>query len=91
MAKVAHFGIATKLKYDRLDDGTRIRRRLAEAGAEWKALETPCVIVLQEGVALQVRVVSTRLVRTMMMSLKKLSRSNPSPRPEDWLHWHEER
>jgi len=55
------------------------------------SIADPRVIVLQEGTALQVRVVSTRVVRTVMTSLKKLTRSNPGPRPEDWLRWYEER
>jgi hypothetical protein len=55
------------------------------------SIADPRVVVLQEGTALQVRVVSTRVVRTVMASLKKLTRSNPGPRPEDWLRWYEER
>ena len=59
--------------------------------AQAASIADPRVIVLQEGVALQVRVVSTHLARTVMMSLKKISHSNPGPRPEDWLRWYEER
>lgn len=55
------------------------------------AIADPRVVVLQEGTALQVRVVSTRVVRTVMRSLKKLTRSDPGPRPEDWLRWYEQR
>ena len=55
------------------------------------AISDPRVIVIQEGVSLQVRVVSVRLVRTIMGSLVKLTGQNPGPRAEDWLRWHEER
>ncbi len=59
--------------------------------AQAASIADPRVIVLQEGTALQVRVVSTRVTRTVMRSLKKLTRKNPGPRPEDWLRWYEER
>lgn len=55
------------------------------------SIADPRVIVLQEGTALQVRVVSTRVTRTVMISLKKLTNVNPGPRPEDWLRWYEQR
>jgi hypothetical protein len=59
--------------------------------AQAASIADPRVIVLQEGTALQVRVVSTRVVRTVMTSLRKLTKANPGPRPEDWLRWYEER
>ena len=59
--------------------------------AQASAIADPRVVVIQEGVSLQVRVVSVRLVRTIMGSLQKLTRQNPGPRAEDWLRWHEER
>lgn len=59
--------------------------------AQASAIADPRVIVIQEGVSLQVRVVSVRLVRTIMGSLSKLTGANPGPRAEDWLRWHESR
>lgn len=55
------------------------------------SIADPRVIVVQEGVSLQVRVVSVRLVRTIMGSLSKLTGQNPGPKPEDWLEWNESR
>lgn len=59
--------------------------------AQASSIADPRVIVIQEGVSLQVRVVSVRLVRTIMGSLVKLTGQNPGPKPQDWLSWHEER
>jgi len=56
--------------------------------AQAASISDPRVSVLQEGVSLQVRVVSVRLVRTVMGSLRKLTRANPGPQPKDWLKWH---
>jgi HEAT repeat protein len=59
--------------------------------AQAAAIADPRVLVIQEGISLQVRVVSVRLVRTIMGSLRKLTRANPGPQAKDWLRWHEER
>jgi HEAT repeat protein len=59
--------------------------------AQAASIADPRVTVLQEGAALQVRVVSTRLVKTVMASLQQISHANPGPRAEDWLRWYEQR
>ncbi|KAA3609016.1 MAG: hypothetical protein DWQ01_10565 [Planctomycetota bacterium] len=58
--------------------------------AQAAAIADPIVNVIQEGVALQVRVLGTHMVRTLVNSLQRVTGANPGPRAEDWLRWYRE-
>ena len=59
--------------------------------AQGASIARPRVSVLQDGSSLQVRVVSIKLARQLMLSLKQLTGANPGPAPQDWLRWYENR
>ena len=55
--------------------------------AQAAAIADPHVALLMEGIALQVRVVSSTLSRAACRALGQITGENPGPREEDWLQW----
>lgn len=58
--------------------------------AQAAAIADPVVSVVSEGVALEVRVLSTTVTRTVMASLRRLVGADHGPAEEDWLRWYAE-
>jgi len=55
--------------------------------ANGAAIAKPVVNVLTEGALLEVRILSTPVIRAAQAGLQKLTGEMPGPKPEDWLDW----